>query len=248
MLPAVDGAAARVQVGVCGGCPRSWQFPRAAHFACLSASLQSSRGGSLVYSDPVAHRGWAGPQPRLQAVGVSRAARLLGRTGAGCETAPQEARHFSGRLSRKATMQVLECVAPGPDEVVLPKTSSSVFLSTCLDYLLRNLGVRQLVLCGCVTGLRGSRRQPSRASRPPLVPGSQYARLLVSGAPGFPPNSQTNASSMPFAMRATWATRSPWWGTRAPPTRRSGRTPRCQRWQATADSAPLRSCWQKLMR
>ena len=34
---------------------------------------------------------------------------------------------------------------------MLPKTSSSVFVSTHIDYLLRNLGVRQLVLCGLVT-------------------------------------------------------------------------------------------------
>lgn len=47
--------------------------------------------------------------------------------------------------------QMLECIAPGPDEIVLPKTSSSVFVSTNLDYLLRSLGVRQLVLAGCVT-------------------------------------------------------------------------------------------------
>ncbi|KAL4852742.1 Peroxyureidoacrylate/ureidoacrylate amidohydrolase RutB [Chlorella vulgaris] len=47
--------------------------------------------------------------------------------------------------------QVLDCIPPGPDEIVLPKTSSSVFLSTPLHYLLQNLGVRQLVLCGCVT-------------------------------------------------------------------------------------------------
>ncbi|PSC74262.1 isochorismatase [Micractinium conductrix] len=47
--------------------------------------------------------------------------------------------------------QMLECISPGPDEIVLPKTSSSVFQSTNLDYLLRSLGVRQLVLAGCVT-------------------------------------------------------------------------------------------------
>ena len=50
--------------------------------------------------------------------------------------------------------QMLECISPGPDEIVLPKTSSSVFQSTNLDYLLRSLGVRQLVLAGCVTGGR----------------------------------------------------------------------------------------------
>lgn len=47
--------------------------------------------------------------------------------------------------------QMLPCITPGPDEIVLPKTSSSVFQSTNIHYLLRSLGVRQLVLCGCVT-------------------------------------------------------------------------------------------------
>ena len=47
--------------------------------------------------------------------------------------------------------KVIDEIAPGDDEIVLPKTSSSVFVSTHIDYLLRNLGVRQLVLCGLVT-------------------------------------------------------------------------------------------------
>jgi biuret amidohydrolase len=40
---------------------------------------------------------------------------------------------------------------PRPDEIVLPKTSSGVFNSTNLDYLLRNLGVRFLIVAGIVT-------------------------------------------------------------------------------------------------
>ena len=47
--------------------------------------------------------------------------------------------------------KVIDELAPGDDEIVLPKSSSSVFVSTHLDYLLRNLGVRQLVLSGIVT-------------------------------------------------------------------------------------------------
>lgn len=47
--------------------------------------------------------------------------------------------------------KVIEEIVPGDDEIVLPKSSSSVFISTHIDYLLRNLGVRQLVLCGLVT-------------------------------------------------------------------------------------------------
>ena len=47
--------------------------------------------------------------------------------------------------------RVIDEIAPGDDEIVLPKTSSSVFVSTHIDYLLRNLGVKQLVLSGLVT-------------------------------------------------------------------------------------------------
>ena len=47
--------------------------------------------------------------------------------------------------------RVLDALAPDEDEIVLPKTSSSVFMSTNIDYLLRNLGVRQLVLGGFLT-------------------------------------------------------------------------------------------------
>ncbi len=53
------------------------------------------------------------------------------------------------RGSRDA--QVLEEIAPAEDEIVLPKTSSSVFISTNLDYLLRNLGIRHLIITGCLT-------------------------------------------------------------------------------------------------
>lgn len=47
--------------------------------------------------------------------------------------------------------KVIDEIAPGEDEIVLAKGSSSVFVSTHIDYLLRNLGVRQLVLAGVLT-------------------------------------------------------------------------------------------------
>jgi len=47
--------------------------------------------------------------------------------------------------------QVIDQIAPQGDEIVLPKTSSSVFISTNIDYLLRNLGIRQLVISGLIT-------------------------------------------------------------------------------------------------
>lgn len=45
----------------------------------------------------------------------------------------------------------IAAAAPARDEIVLPKSSSSAFNSTVLDRLLRNLGVTQLVIAGCVT-------------------------------------------------------------------------------------------------
>jgi ureidoacrylate peracid hydrolase len=42
-------------------------------------------------------------------------------------------------------------IAPADDEIVLPKTSSSVFISTNIDYVLRNLGVRSLIVVGVLT-------------------------------------------------------------------------------------------------
>jgi ureidoacrylate peracid hydrolase len=47
--------------------------------------------------------------------------------------------------------KVLDAIAPAEDEIVLPKTSSSVFISTNIDYVLRNLGVRSLIIVGALT-------------------------------------------------------------------------------------------------
>lgn len=47
--------------------------------------------------------------------------------------------------------KVIDEIAPDDDEIILPKSSSSVFVSTHIDYLLRNLGVKQLVLTGMLT-------------------------------------------------------------------------------------------------
>lgn len=42
-------------------------------------------------------------------------------------------------------------VAPEEDEIVFPKTSSGVFNSTNIDYVLRNLGIETLIICGFLT-------------------------------------------------------------------------------------------------
>jgi len=47
--------------------------------------------------------------------------------------------------------KVIDAIAPEGDEIVLPKSSSSVFVSTHIDYILRNLGAQQLILSGVLT-------------------------------------------------------------------------------------------------
>ncbi|MCY4050431.1 MAG: cysteine hydrolase [Gammaproteobacteria bacterium] len=47
--------------------------------------------------------------------------------------------------------RVIDQLKPSDDEIWLPKTSSSVFVSTNIDYVLRNLNIRQLVISGLVT-------------------------------------------------------------------------------------------------
>lgn len=47
--------------------------------------------------------------------------------------------------------RVLDEIAPAEDDIVFRKTSSNVFVSTNIDYVLRNLGTRHLVVAGLVT-------------------------------------------------------------------------------------------------
>jgi nicotinamidase-related amidase len=47
--------------------------------------------------------------------------------------------------------QPISELAPIENEIVLPKSSSGVFNSTAIDYVLRNMGVRYLVIAGVVT-------------------------------------------------------------------------------------------------
>ena len=47
--------------------------------------------------------------------------------------------------------RVIDAIAPGDDEIVLPKSASSVFNSTNIEYVLRNLGIERLAICGVYT-------------------------------------------------------------------------------------------------
>jgi nicotinamidase-related amidase len=56
--------------------------------------------------------------------------------------------HFA-RGSEEAKM--IPMLAPADDDIVLPKTSSGVFNSTNIDYVLRNLGIENLMVAGILT-------------------------------------------------------------------------------------------------
>ena len=60
---------------------------------------------------------------------------------------------LSGLHAAKGSREgrVLDSIKPVGDEIVIPKTSSGVFNSTSIDYLLRNLGIDYLVITGVVT-------------------------------------------------------------------------------------------------
>ncbi len=47
--------------------------------------------------------------------------------------------------------QVLDAIAPTGDEIVLPKTSSGVFNSTIIEYVLRNIGIDTVLVTGFLT-------------------------------------------------------------------------------------------------
>ena len=48
--------------------------------------------------------------------------------------------------------KVVDGIAPGDDDILLPKSSSGVFNSTNLDYLLRNMGIENLIVVGVLSG------------------------------------------------------------------------------------------------
>ena len=60
---------------------------------------------------------------------------------------------FSGIFIPKGSelAGVIPDVAPHEDDIVFPKTSSGVFNSTSIDYVLRNLGIESLIICGFLT-------------------------------------------------------------------------------------------------
>lgn len=104
---------------------------------------------------------------RIERVAIPAQQRLLGAArGAGVEvlfttieslTRDGRDRSLDHKISRihapRGSWQarVIDEVAPRGDEIVIAKTASGVFNATAIDYVLRNLGIRYLVLFGVLT-------------------------------------------------------------------------------------------------
>lgn len=124
-------------------------------------------GEFMTLSDEEITRDYAGYFEQLEHVTIPNMQRLL----AACRTASIEVLYttiesltrdgrdrsldykISGFNVPKGSWdaKVVEALTPGDDEMVFPKSSSSVFISTNIDYVMRNLGVKQLVVCGLRT-------------------------------------------------------------------------------------------------
>lgn len=120
--------------------PQAWH----SNFTTGRGNTQGCGHGGPVLRHPEPHGRRARPRPGLQAVGLSRAARAPRRPGeegclvacAGASSRPPRSRLRPGprlaagsrvSVARPHSPQMLPCIAPGPDEIVLCKTSSSVF-------------------------------------------------------------------------------------------------------------------------
>ena len=59
----------------------------------------------------------------------------------------------SGIFAAKGSWEaeVIDELGPGDDDIVIPKTSSSLFNSTNCDYVLRNLGIEYVMVMGMLT-------------------------------------------------------------------------------------------------
>lgn len=139
------------------------------------AQCRSDRGlGKLVKATPGANEFFFGRiesvianqarlRERLKASGVRVVFLTIGPHAADGSDQPAWKRRRNEEMRRDADVRyaassdadhmIVEALAPGPDEVVLNKSTFGGFSSTGLDQLLRNWGVTQLVICGQATNV-----------------------------------------------------------------------------------------------
>lgn len=139
------------------------------------AQCRSDRGlGKLVKATPGANEFFFGRiesvianqarlRERLKASGIRVVFLTIGPHAADGSDQPAWKRRRNEEMRRDADVRyaassdadhmIVEALTPGPDEVVLNKSTFGGFSSTGLDQLLRNWGVTQLVICGQATNV-----------------------------------------------------------------------------------------------
>jgi nicotinamidase-related amidase len=77
--------------------------------------------------------------------------RIAGYTNDGRDAPPGMRRPGHPPRFDKKEAQILDEIAPVEDEIVISKTTTSAFTSSNIDFVLKNLGVENLFVCGVVT-------------------------------------------------------------------------------------------------
>lgn len=136
-------------------------YPRGMRTALLLVDLQEGTCGSHAAGNRPAlqEHFLAFTLPRLErALALSRAAGvevihtvIADLTADGRDRSADYRRCGMGFPPGSPPTRVIAPLAPRPDELVLPKSSSSPFSSTTLDYLLRNMAIEVLVVAGMLT-------------------------------------------------------------------------------------------------
>jgi ureidoacrylate peracid hydrolase len=128
-------------------------LPEGGEYAGLSASEKESRYGDFFRT----LRGSALPNMVLLQQACRRAGVEVTYTVIESQTADGRDRSLDYKITGfnvpkgSPDAKVVKELAPTADEILFPKTSSSVFISTNIDYVLRNLGVKYLIVAGCLT-------------------------------------------------------------------------------------------------
>jgi nicotinamidase-related amidase len=93
-----------------------------------------------LHDHRIPHPGWQGSQPGLQDL------RHFRRQGLVASPADRRA-----QPAGKRDALPIDELSPLENEIFIPKTSSSVFNSTNIEYVLRNLGIEYILVMGIVT-------------------------------------------------------------------------------------------------
>ena len=107
--------------------------------------------------------------------------------------------------------KVIDAIKPGEDEIYIPKTSSSVFMSTNIDYVLRNLGTRYLVISGVVIDAYLDQRSRASASNLPRLSRRLPPELVADNTAGDQKSMPLLRPEQPLCNNGAWYGSQEWY-------------------------------------